>query len=59
MAELLDSLIIRPGATVLGVLMLGPGWGVIAGKIAADIIFYGLAISVYERMKAARQGGQG
>ncbi len=59
MAELLDSLVVRPGATVLGVLMLGQGWGVIAGKVAADIVFYGLAISVYERMKAARQGGQG
>lgn len=56
-AELLDSLIVRPGATVLCVLMLGQGLGVIVGKVAADVVFYVLAISVYERMKAAREGG--
>lgn len=52
MAEALDFLIIRPGATILGVMLLGEGWGVLTGKIAADIIFYILAITVYERMKA-------
>jgi hypothetical protein len=57
LAELLDSLIVRPGATVLAVMMLGEGLGVFVGKVAADVVFYVLAISVYERLKAAREGG--
>lgn len=39
-AEVLDSLIIRPTALGLGSKILGKEIGVIAGKIAADIIFY-------------------
>lgn len=51
-AELLDFFIVRPSATYLAVSMLGDAAGVITGKIAADIVFYALAIGFYERAQA-------
>lgn len=52
--ELLDSFIVRPAATFLAVTVLGPGVGVVVGKIASDIVFYVLTISLYERSKASK-----
>jgi hypothetical protein len=47
-AELLDSLLIRPAALLLGVLVLpGPVWGLLAGKIVADLLFYALAAGAF------------
>jgi hypothetical protein len=52
LAELLDSLVVRPGATFLAVTMFGQTAGVLIGKIGADAVFYALAIGFYERRKA-------
>lgn len=48
-AEVADSLLVRPLAMILG--SLGTGnvvVGVLVGKVAADVVFYGLAITSYE-----------
>lgn len=43
-AELLDTLLVRPGAMTVGVWLLGsPVWGLIAGKVVADVLFYAVA----------------
>lgn len=43
-AELLDTLLIRPAALMVGVWLLpGPMWGLLAGKVFADVIFYAIA----------------
>ena len=43
-AEVLDTLLIRPAALMLGVWLLpDPLWGLLAGKIVADIVFYAIA----------------
>ncbi len=48
-AELLDTTLIRPGAMYLGPLLIGQVTaGVVAGKLAADAVFYTLAIVGYE-----------
>lgn len=51
LAELLDTLVIRPGATILAVSSFGHSWGIAIGKIAADAVFYGLAIAFWERRR--------
>lgn len=47
-AELLDTLLIRPAAMGFGTIYLGREWGVIAGKLAADVTFYIPVILAYE-----------
>ncbi|WP_137843046.1 hypothetical protein [Microbacterium sp. 2FI] len=47
-AELLDTLLIRPLALMLGVWLLGdPMWGLLAGKVVADVIFYAVAAGAF------------
>jgi hypothetical protein len=47
-AELLDSLLIRPAALILGVWLLpDPVWGLLAGKVFADVIFYAIAAGAF------------
>lgn len=47
-AELLDTLLIRPAALMLGVWLLpDPLWGLLAGKVVADIIFYAIAAGAF------------
>ncbi|MET0734561.1 MAG: hypothetical protein ABWY55_02820 [Microbacterium sp.] len=47
-AELLDTLLIRPAALLLGVWLLqDPVWGLLAGKVVADIIFYTIAAGAF------------
>lgn len=47
-AELFDTFLVRPAALVAGVLVLtDPVWGLLAGKIVADIVFYVLAASAF------------
>ena len=46
--ELLDNLLIRPLCMGLGGRLLGPRLGIIAGKLAADVFFYGLPILTTE-----------
>jgi hypothetical protein len=58
LAELLDSLIIRPVTTFAAVVIFGPLAGVLIGKLAADLVFYLITITLYERRKA-RSGEAG
>ncbi len=47
-AELLDTFLIRPAALVAGVwLFADPLWGLLAGKLAADIVFYAVAAGAF------------
>lgn len=47
-AELLDTLLIRPAALMAGVwLFTDPLWGLLAGKVVADIIFYAIAAGAF------------
>ncbi|GAA5202570.1 hypothetical protein [Microbacterium jejuense] len=47
-AELLDTLLIRPAALLVGVWLIpDPLWGMLAGKIAADIVFYAMAAGAF------------
>lgn len=46
-AELLDTLLIRPAALMIGVWLAGPMWGMIAGKVVADVVFYAVAAGAF------------
>lgn len=47
-AEVLDTLLIRPAALMLGVWVLrDPMWGLLVGKIVADVVFYLLAAGAF------------
>jgi hypothetical protein len=47
-AELLDTLLVRPAALMLGVWLLpDPLWGLLAGKVVADIVFYAVAAGAF------------
>ena len=47
-AEVLDTALVRPAALMLGVWLLpDPVWGLLAGKIAADIVFYAIAAGAF------------
>jgi hypothetical protein len=50
-AGLLDTFLVRPFAMGVGQRFLGPERGLIAGKFAADIVFYIPVIYTYERRK--------
>src|SRR5204863_9137318 len=40
LAEILDSAVVRPLAMGIGMRYLGHEWGVLAGKLAADVFLY-------------------
>lgn len=47
-AELLDTFLVRPAALLAGVLWIpDPVWGLLAGKIAADLLFYAIAAGAF------------
>ena len=47
-AELLDTFLVRPAALMLGVWLIpDPLWGMLAGKVAADIVFYAVAAGAF------------
>ena len=47
-AEVLDTLLIRPAALMLGVWLLpDPLWGLLAGKVVADVVFYAIAAGAF------------
>lgn len=67
-AELLDSLLVRPGALTLALwLVPDPFWALLVGKVAADLVFYTIAAVGYilttrtrlRRPVDDRVGGQG
>ncbi len=47
----LDTLVVRPFAMGVGMRLIGPQLGLIAGKLAADVFFYLPVILIYERRK--------
>lgn len=55
LAEVLDSLVIRPAAIGTGTYVFGRNSGVIIGKVVADITFYIPAIISYELREHFRQ----
>ena len=58
-AAALDTLVTRPLAMALGTRLLGLPFGVVAGKVAADLVFYLPVIFFYERRKCWRQRAAG
>ena len=50
-SEVLDSFVTRPLFMGLGLHYLGQGWGLIAGKLTADFVFYVPSIIIYELRK--------
>jgi hypothetical protein len=54
-AGLLDSFVTRPIAMAIGTRMFGLTLGVVAGKLAADLVFYLPVILMYERRKHRRR----
>ena len=51
-AELVDGLLVRPSSMYLATGLLGDFTaGIVAGKLAADVVFYGLAVAAYELKK--------
>jgi len=56
LAEAVDGGVIRPLCLGLGLRLLGGGLGVLLGKLAADLAFYGPVLAVYEWRLARRQG---
>jgi hypothetical protein len=47
-AEVIDTGFVRPVAMALGMRFVGPGAGVVAGKLVADVAFYVPVICAYE-----------
>lgn len=48
LAEVLDTCFIRPAALVIGVWLLSdPLWGLLAGKVVADVAFYAIAAAAF------------
>lgn len=51
-AEGMDSFVVRPACMYFGQQLLGSlSWGIVAGKLAADVVFYALVIVFYELRK--------
>lgn len=51
-AEVIDSVAIRPAALYLGPMLSGnPVFGLIVGKLVADVGFYGCTVLSYERFR--------
>jgi FHA domain-containing protein len=53
-SELLDVGLVRPFAMGIGIHVWGPGFGIVAGKITADLLFYIPVIFIYERRKRSQ-----
>jgi len=47
-AEVLDTFLVRPAALMLGIwLVPDPVWGMLLGKVAADVVFYAVAAGAF------------
>jgi hypothetical protein len=56
-AEVVDGLMLRPLCLGLGLRFFG-GWiGVVLGKLAADLLFYGPVLAVFHWRRAGRRSG--
>ncbi len=54
-AEALDTLFVRPLLMGLGLGLIGGNFGALAGKLAADIVFYGPVLAAFEWRLARSQ----
>ena len=54
-AEILDSLITRPLALWMGVELLGTAWGLLAGKLVGDLLFYVPVILTHESLRRLKK----
>lgn len=54
-AETLDTLVVRPLFMGLGLGMIGGNLGALAGKLLADLVFYGPVLAAYEWRLARNQ----
>ena len=52
-SELFDSTLLRPLAMGIGTRAFGWGWGILAGKIMADLLFYVPVIWIHDRRQRA------
>ncbi len=50
-AEYFDTALLRPFCIGVGARIGGQGWGVMAGKLAADVLFYAQAIVIREQQE--------
>ena len=50
-AAIIDTFVTRPFAMGVGMRLFGPRLGLLAGKLAADMVFYLPVILMYERRK--------
>ena len=57
-AEVLDLLLVRPFCLAAGFRLAGPA-GALAGKVAADLVFYGPVVLMYERRSFPRPPSAG
>lgn len=58
-SELLDSLLVRPAALAAGLALApSPALGALAGKLAADLVFYVPTIVSYEQIRRWRARGE-
>ena len=53
-AGVIDTFVTRPLAMAVGSRLLGPVFGLVFGKITADLLFYGPVVYMYERRKRRR-----
>lgn len=58
-AERLDGLVLRPLALGLGLGYVGGWLGLLAGKVVADLLFYGPILSLLHWRNAGKPGGGG
>ena len=58
LAEVLDSGLLRPICLGLGLRFIGGQLGVLLGKAAADLAFYGPVLAIYEWRMARRAGSR-
>lgn len=47
-AESLDLLVVRPACMAFGLQLIGGNLGGLVGKLAADVVFYGPVLAIYE-----------
>jgi hypothetical protein len=54
-AGVIDTFVTRPFTMAAGVKLAGPVFGLVIGKLSADLLFYGPVVYMYERRKRRRQ----
>jgi hypothetical protein len=53
-AGVIDTFVTRPFTMAVGVRLFGPVFGLVVGKLSADLLFYGPVVFMYERRKRRR-----